>query len=189
VPELKQQENQMTSPFKQLTSGAALALLFAAAGLAQPAAPVQVKNNTLQAIPIRDMGNNPQKAVAHIFTFSIPNGTLSNLTTSGYYVPAGKRLVIEHVTASATAPNAIDLNLQISTILDGKSFYSDYGHQHRMANPGGFRLSSANPSRLYADGGTWVQATARVTPGQGIQVAACFYGYLVDMPLLFEVAP
>jgi hypothetical protein len=178
----------MTSLFTQLTVSAALTLLFSAAGSAQPAAPVQVKNNTLQAIPIRDMGNNPQKAVAHIFTFSIPNGTASNLTTSAYHVPAGKRLVIEHVTASATAPNAIDLNLQISTILDGTSFFSDYGHQHRMATPGGFRLSKSSPARLYADGGSWVQAKARVTPGQGIQVAACFYGYLVDMPLLLEVA-
>jgi hypothetical protein len=96
-------------------------------------------------------------------------------------VPAGKRLVIEYVTARATVPGGQKLRMfQLKIFQNGDSAY-----HHLAANETGIfnEWIAAQQVRLYADPSTPVDLCIYRSGWAGnLQVSASVSGYLVDIP-------
>jgi hypothetical protein len=107
-------------------------------------------------------------------------------------VPAGKRLVIEHVSARAVLPfqsQSSFVYFSVSTTVAGVTV------DHSLNVPQTFICSSCTPTggsinavsqetKFYADGGTTVQAVAQGVGGsaEAIDIKFAISGYLEDAP-------
>ncbi len=119
----------------------------------------------------------------------IHTGTLANGVTEFYNVPAGKRLVIEHISARCNGLAGNDtLDLEVYTTLNGVMVQHSLG----LVGPPGRQKQDPNaqasqvlcqPVRLYADPATHVSVMGnRVTRINNAQIMLALSGYLVDVP-------
>ena len=104
-------------------------------------------------------------------------------------VPLGKRLVVEHVTASALVPRRQKLRMSLSTRIN-RNHLGHEGHVRHalvLTSQGTFvgqdEFRASQPVRWYADVETQilVSANRNSTRGSGT-VTASISGYLVDAP-------
>jgi hypothetical protein len=194
-PPGKGRNNQMNYNTINLRGLAQLGLLafnFAAAGFGQTPTPVVVKNGVREPIPIKNQ--TPQMAVAFKCT-AVFAGSDQAPCGYGYTVPFGRRLVIEHITYNLHVGLNNSMWLKIDTTLDNITYTNTYGHTHRMSNDGAVfhRVDGNHTVKIYADAGTHVNVLMQTssTNGQanaGRSGEAVIQGYLVEMPLVLQVA-
>lgn len=119
--------------------------------------------------PVRDV-DNPARQYARA------GGTLSPTPLNGdsvqiFTVPAGKRLVIEHVSARC-------YNGALPTYLQVYVFGSPGSYHFVPVNSNGI---SSQPLRLYADSGNNVQINVPISPSGG-DCSFSVTGYYVTLP-------
>lgn len=165
--------------------GGALALVALAAGLglasSRPAhtagGPIAVAvANTPLAVLNRDSDSPARSAVGSTITL---NNTSVGGTLSGtlYTVPAGKRLVIEHLSSSTNRDaDANGYNIEVDTAQNGRRV-ATYFNEVPDAAP----YSAASLSvRLYGDPGTPLLVTVFPSSKNLSDINISFSGYLVD---------
>jgi len=176
----------------------ALASVFVLLGTASavPSVPVTVTNDPAHAVPVTvqwaaKVAGAPDPAAAVTAAASCPqpcSGTpFADLAV--YTVPAGKRLVIEHVSGFARLPVGAQAILEIVTAVDGTYLggvkYSEQPVDHVLGpvTQAGNSFSVSSSLRLYADPGTTVTFHVDVeTPNGTIDYALVrISGYLVDL--------
>jgi hypothetical protein len=101
-------------------------------------------------------------------------------------VPAGKRLVIEHVTVQAiAAPGTALFNLMVKGTVQGEEGRQFLPIEHTSnvgPNGGTDFIVAGGPVRLYADPGTFVSFSAQRFPVAGILILDwSVSGYLIDL--------
>ena len=115
-----------------------------------------VGNTAANAVLTRDVDNPARHPFQFFATFSKSGGNFQ--TDNQLVAPAGKRLVIETVTAQAFVPTGQRLLAQISIASGGGTFAQ---HNLVLASQGGFDLldyfAATEAVRLYADQGSLVQ--------------------------------
>ena len=128
--------------------------------------------DTSSPLPVRDVDNLRQQPVQrHLDTQSL-----------FYTVPAGKRLVIEHVSGSAFADESDRLFVHIRTFAGG----SDVRHHlpftvvHFFGDNRSYDFGGV--TKLYADPGTHVSLSYFINTSAHVFASATFSGYLVDLP-------
>jgi hypothetical protein len=188
-PLRKGRNNQMnynTIIVRGLAQLGLLTLTYATLGFGQTPTPVVVKNGVRESVPIRDLSG--QTAVAFQFQFHFSTSPIVAAQQS-YHVPPFKRLVIEHITFGARVYGGQSIRALFTTRLDQVDYVSIYGHSHRLADEHTDLLSGDKLVKLYADGGTQVTAQLQASGlNNGKPGSLTIYGYLVDMPLLLQVA-
>jgi hypothetical protein len=105
-----------------------------------------------------------------------------------FTVPAGKRLVIEHVSGFVTLPAGTQALYSLKTATAGTYLvnvpYPGVALDHLLGpvTQAGTAFSTSNALRLYADAGTDVVFHVFVVAGTGAidYVLASFSGYLID---------
>ena len=133
--------------------------------------------NTPLAVLNRDTDNPARHAVGntlHLVSESL--GTI--LIGSLYTVPANKRLVVEHLSASAnTGHDANGYDIEVDTVQNG-SQVATYFNEVPDAAP----YSAASQSvRLYGDPGTVVSVNVFPSSHSLPDINVSFSGYLVDL--------
>jgi hypothetical protein len=129
---------------------------------------------------VRDVDNPARQAFQDRLTFNLADG-FSEVCMPIAVVPAGKRLVIEYVSARVSLPGGQKLRgVQLFNNLNG-----DFAYHYLMPAPTGAfnEYVVGQPLRLYADANTQVSICASRDLSAGTaQVLATISGYLVDMP-------
>lgn len=174
----------------------ALALAAAPAAFAQgtsPAGPdVRVVNPPSQPVPVRLGGPVVVTTTAPLPVtvagaaapqpFQFTYHSANPLTNQGFTVPAGKRLVIEHLSCDGSDTSDSLLAVQVRTRVGIETTphlcpFTVRAHMGRMVYAG------ALPVRLYADGGTQVSFEILGFGTSPSRLAfAGISGYLVDQP-------
>jgi hypothetical protein len=118
-------------------------------------------------------------------TFSIPAGS-TNVSATIYTVPAGKRLVIEHVSATCIAP-ATQVTAQFEITAKPTATAVAVGLRLVPVHIGNLSVGSlstaSTPMKLYGHSGTTIEVTATRDGTSG--EASCvfnFSGFLVNLP-------
>lgn len=142
---------------------------------------VTVGNAAADPASFRDT-DNPARQAVQVMVHGHQNADY-NVDIDAYTVPAGKRLVIEHVSGEVGMYTATSAVVQLITYLN-----SIYGlHELRVApaeswGVGGVLRPFSESLRLYADGGTHVHVNvARPTIGE-IDTNVTISGYLIETP-------
>jgi hypothetical protein len=155
-----------------------------------PNASVFVNNPATDPVRVRSVNDGIQPVQAHASCTTNALGCLPNI----YTVPAGKRLVIEYVSAEACLLPGVAALFSISTSVGGQ-YVTHYLPGTPPANsPGSVQFGcNASPSsfvtagaqvRIYADAGTTIQGEAARNPVTGvINADLAISGYLIDVPL------
>jgi hypothetical protein len=120
-----------------------------------------------------------------VFQRELHIGLGSRKNAASFRVPAGKRLVIEHVSVSAKLPFGQNLLVEIETTVDGRRArhflvpaWPDYA---RFTGVDMDLVRLRQSIRAYADGGANVRAIAARTGNWGAGSAAVtISGYLLD---------
>lgn len=154
---------------------------------------VTIVNGPRSPIPVemRDPTIEAYQGSAQVVMFPYES---TNNFSPGPIVPAGKRLVIEYVSARTQLPGSETLlEAGILTNLDGKWGPSHYLVPTSTASSGGWRyFSMSHPIRMYADAdatmgpfGSPVRLSAKRSEsvsGHGAVVQFTISGYLIDLP-------
>ena len=135
--------------------------------LAQQSKPVEVVNSAAAPVPTYNVDAAVTQPVHDECVGTIPDGTAISgdvvpaIPCLSKFVPAGKRLVIEFVTANVVAPSGQRPGVLIGTSTNGfPSGGSGVDHEIALgASPGnGFDIHTASvPVKLYANPGSEVQ--------------------------------
>jgi hypothetical protein len=133
--------------------------------------------DTSSPIPVRDVDRVAQQPIQ--FEIAHNNGV-----DFKYTVPAGKRLVIEHVSGGANVQSGVMSSVSVETQMNG-----DNAIRHRFVLSFIGQTGSAmfygvtQPAHLYADPGTEVVVIPNHPPSAtGPFVNLAISGYLVDAP-------
>lgn len=146
-----------------------------------------VKIDTASPVPVRDVDNPARQPFDGSISVLIRDGFdfgFVELDTSA--VPAGKRLVIEHVSAFTSLPSGQKVvSILLRTLGHGEAWL---GADFRATTHGFDRFITSQPVRLYADSGATVgraPVSALIVrdgdAGSG-QLFVSISGYLVDVP-------
>lgn len=133
--------------------------------------PVTVSNSSLN---IRDIDNGALQPV----TISLsPNSASSTSATDSFTVPAGKRLVIEFVSASNTQYNAGGAATEylITTVGGNQAYF-------RIVNTVASTATVNMPVKIYADPGTQVSALEQQLGGSSCGGIMNISGHYVNVP-------
>ena len=175
----------MTTPLStfapRLLAGFGTAALVAGVGLfasSRPAhtaggpIPVNVAN-TVQTTATDGPAKQPVRFAASLI------GVVGEVATDApYTVPAGKRLVIEYVSAKSNTNG--DKNTYTVEVDAGSASYSSaFFNLGPSAAP---FTAVSQPVRLYADAGTAVNVTLFPSRNNASDVTVSITGYLVDVP-------
>src|SRR5215207_4673536 len=170
------------------SSAFALAFFFAlfafapAAGYGQKTSPTPTSVNVVNTPAVRDADNPARQPFqSELFLTGVP-GSYGALQIA--QVPAGKRLVIEHVAVSGVTPTGQRIFANLSTGLG--SFIAHHPlvvHAQGTNENGEAEFAISQQVRLYADPGTAVTlyATRSSTSGMAVVLYATVSGYLVDV--------
>ena len=147
---------------------------------AAEAVPVHVGTTISDPVWVRDAAGVPERFQAGTLV-NIPEGQLLG-TGTVTTVPAGKRLVIEYVSANFQLPSTqavVELVLQ-----SPPGTVSHYLTPIRTGVFGTHDLWSASQQlRLYADGGDQVLAAlSRTGTTEAVSMSVSISGYLIDLP-------
>jgi hypothetical protein len=141
---------------------------------------MKVKSDTNNPVFIQDVDNPARQPFQQKLNFNIADG-FSEVCMPIATVPAGKRLIIEYVSARVTIPGGHKLRaLNVFTHLNG-----DFAYHHLVPTPTNVfnEYVVGQTVRLYADPNTQVNICAARDNGDGIApVLATISGYLVDLP-------
>jgi len=141
---------------------------------------VSVVNTASEPVPTFDVDSRARQPFQEVLVKILNPGEANG--GSSLTVPAGKRLVIEHVTADAIAPSGQGLWLSIVTTIGGNADFREF---HLVVHPSQipFLRIVSQPLRAFANPGTLVTASVKRfdTTGQA-SVSFTISGYLVDMP-------
>ena len=155
---------------------------------------VHVQNDSTSPVVVQDVSTPKRTPFQAAPTFPAPPFLNDNPVSATITVPAGKRLVIEHVSARAILPFQVQspvVYFSISTTVAGVTV------EHFLNVPQVFIFNCAScgnitetvnaagqEMKLYADAGATVQATALATGITGVSIAINFSvsGYLEDAP-------
>ncbi len=146
---------------------------------------ITVGNPTSSPVPVRAVDNPANQAFQAEDVLTLDAGVSNNIIV-GPAVPAGKRLVIEHVSATGLLPaGAKLLRAEIGASLNGSFVF----HRLVPALDGSIGtidvFAMSTPMRMYADGGTSLHLLAvrdAFSIGSPASVDFSVSGYLVDMP-------
>jgi hypothetical protein len=140
----------------------------------------KIKTDADNPIFVQDVDNPARQPFQQKMNFNLADG-FSEVCMPIATVPAGKRLVIEYVSAKVNIPGGQKLRaLNVFTNLNG-----DFAYHFLVPTPtGAFNEYVAGQQvRLYADPNTQVNICASRDTGDGIApVQATISGYLVDLP-------
>ena len=154
---------------------------------------VHVQNDSTTPVVVQDVSTPKRTPFQAAPSFPTPPFLDNNPISSSIAVPAGKRLVIEHVSARALLPfggQTPFVFFSISTTVAGVTV------EHALNVPQVFIFNCAScgtteainsvseEMKLYADAGTTVQATALSfgITGSPIDLNVAISGYLEDVP-------
>jgi hypothetical protein len=141
---------------------------------------MKIKTDADNPVFVKDVDNPARQAFQQKLNFNLADG-FSEVCMPIATVPAGKRLVIEYVSAKVTIPGGHKLRaLNVFTNLNG-----DFAYHFLAPTPTGVfnEYVAAQQLRLYADPNTQVNICASRDNGDGIApVQATISGYLVDLP-------
>jgi hypothetical protein len=156
---------------------------------------VRVATSLIDPLEIRDVSDGVKAVVQASADVTIVDGATNGLAAI-YTVPEGKRLVIEHVSASGSieSPSVPDRNMlfAIETVAGGKSKW----HALITSKDGAFSVvvspeesttfvyfTASQPMRLYADPGTKVyfHVSRSYIYGPMASAGMTISGYLVDI--------
>ena len=132
----------------------------------------------IRAALVSDINNPARQPVRLSFTETLTDGfSQVSFGTTIYTVPAGKRLVLEHLYADAFAPSAQGVNV---ALLDPNYFFPI---EQRHAVPFGlFMHQSSTTVRIYYDPGATVRVVTYRYPTTGsAEVTVRLNGHLVDL--------
>jgi hypothetical protein len=149
--------------------------------IAAPSLPVHIMNSSSQPIPVSDIDNPARQPIQQLFNFSFDPTQGTN--GQSFVVPAGKRLVIEYVSAAIALEMGLIVDAVVTTTVNG----IEGGHHLIPTSMGpawGFPLSYliSKEIRVYADPGTKVQfsITDNLTGNGGAW--GTISGYLITIP-------
>ena len=141
-------------------------------------ASVGISNTTANPVLVRSVND----AVGQIFQKQMQiNMTVGEFgKNASFFVPTGKRLVIEHVSAAGFDDGDQHLRFEVDTNVNGE-FASHFLVTERQGGQPFFRVSQQ--LRVYADSGTQVQVVVlRPTNTTTAIAAMTISGYYVDQP-------
>lgn len=132
---------------------------------------VQVTNTPLPTINTDNPARQP-------FQYTLtPGSATSSSATDSYSVPAGKRLVIEYISAQLTQYPASGYGyLYLITTAGGNQAY------YKVVPPISSTVPQNQSLRIYADPGTSVQASVTQSSGTSCGGNLILSGYLVNLP-------
>jgi hypothetical protein len=146
-----------------------------------PPVDVKVVNGSGAPVPVYD---HPK-----ITVFATKDFTLAGNGTQGaalYEVPAGKRLILEHVSALAIAPSTSDIQLPRILVTGGPGLQNHFlAWTQQPANPAFKAYSLSQPIRMYISAGSTVSIQCGFNAASGEQgnAVGAISGYLVNMPV------
>jgi hypothetical protein len=154
-----------------------ITLLFVACTLAFGQLPVEVKNDIREPLPVKDLSAHN----AVVFNTLAP--TDGGWSPAAYTVPSRKRLVIEYLAyeMNTPAPSAV---VRLRARFNGVTNIGVYGHTNVINQ----RLLGNHAVKVYVDAGQVVIVSAETSPGGFSSARITVTGYLVDMPLVYQVA-
>jgi len=160
--------------------GAYLALIGVLAVTTSGPAHTQGGQNSGPAVRVISMPAEP------VSVTQFPQGPIQFTLSRGlkdYTVPAGKRLVIEHVSGGISSTDDVIISATIRTTV-GEPITDSHSFPLTLASSdGSIRLYSfGGPARLYADPGTSVSVGIRHFGSDTPNVNAVVSGNLVDAP-------
>lgn len=157
---------------------------------------VRLANSEADPLPVKVISNGGgRKAYQKRVTFDV--GVGNNQGGLSFSIPAGKRFVIEHMSAVVRLPQGIQPSLQIFTYMDdGDGVFTpeDYGNQRfvlvQQMNSGGLTIWTANHKVVaYLDesiGGTQINHTVSLEVSGNVSLLSkadlTLTGYLEDLP-------
>jgi hypothetical protein len=136
--------------------------------------------------PIHDVDNAARQAVQFSAGVEFTDGFRDSGTTFNFTVPAGKRLVIETISARIFVPAGQQVVAQISTELNNSSAFVFLPFNFKFTEdlfPEDDYIATI-PVRIYSDPGTRPSVLVRRNSTQGESASGsvqCF-GYLINLP-------
>ena len=150
-----------------------------------PSKDVVVTNAPGEPVPVQEVGDRAVRAFQQLIFVAVTEGAMNG--TANLTIPAGTRLVIEHVSGWADVPVGQTADLFVSTNVNSvATTHILLGAGPRTVdnptNPERFRVSQS--LRLYADSGAAAQVgITRGNPHTGTATGfVTVSGYLVDLP-------
>ena len=145
---------------------------------------VQIGNTPSAPVPVLDVASGARQPFQAFIVEALQDGENNAGDRASFTVPAGKRLVIEHVTYLEPVPAGQGRRVRLDAVADGRACR----HQLLLERGPGFSggtedVKASQPIRAYADGGTSVifRVSRNATSGvSGFNISVS--GYLVDMP-------
>ncbi|HEX9422473.1 MAG TPA: hypothetical protein VF899_04470 [Pyrinomonadaceae bacterium] len=142
-----------------------------------------VKIDTASPVPVRDVDNPARQPFTAQFSVFIPNGYDHGLEDMSD-VPAGKRVVIEHISALTRLPSGQKVEaLVVLTIGSGQTYL---GAELKTTIDGLDQFITSQPVRLYVDHVSSPPALRVVVYRDGVAgdggSTVNINGYLVDVP-------
>lgn len=176
---------------------AAAALLIPALGVA-PAATAQLLGSNLAPnvniinpagapVPVHEVADTARQPVA--FTLSVGMSWGTQYGCASYTVPAGKRLEVDHVSASSGVlyqGNTIQASYIAHVGANANEYYLDFHDQ--AFSPAQPLFVADQPQLAYADAASPLQLCATLKTAQGsgsggfTAMRATFTGYLINVP-------
>jgi hypothetical protein len=163
-----------TVKYPLITLGASL-MLVAALAVAS-VGPAAAHDDAI--VRVRDINDPPRNPVQATLSYRSDGGF------KGYTVPAGKRLVIEHVSGfvSNNGDGAL-AGVNLDTVAEGKAatHYFPMTHEAHLLDYDSFAFGG--PARLYVDGATTIQLSVGVAGANSttrVVLIGSFSGYLVN---------
>ena len=156
--------------FSVVLAGIVLAMFGPRAAHAITATLVQVVNTSANPIPNRDQ-DNPALQPFQFLAQPDTRGTGQNQVETDFNVPAGKRLVIEYVSAGIAAGTG---QVAVETIAGG-----NLAAWYFLAQPSPVFTRGFFPARIYADPGTPVRI---FVTGANTQADVELSGHFVNIP-------
>ena len=141
-------------------------------------ASVSISNTTANPVLVRSVDDAVRQIFQKQMQINMAAGEFGK--NASFFVPAGKRLVIEHVSAAGFDDGDQHLQFEVDTNVNGE-FASHFLVTERQGGHPFFRVSQQ--LRVYADPGTQVQVVVlRPTNTTSAVAAMTISGYYVDLP-------
>ena len=114
-----------------------------------------------------------------VLDFSVGNGFIAENT---FQVPAGKRLVIEWISASQFVPQDAGGSFGITTQVGGEQAFHALATFASATTDGNVNFTASQVTRIYADPDSVIHVNGSRSINQGSQFGAfVFSGYLEDV--------
>jgi hypothetical protein len=166
------------TPTVNLASGASVSVTNTPTVNLASGTSVSISNTTANPVLVRSMNDAVRQIFQKQTQINMAEGEFGK--SASFFVPAGKRLVIEHVSAAGFDDGDQHLRFQVDTNVNSE-FASHFLVTERQGGHPFFRASQQ--MRAYADPGTQVQVVVlRPTSTTAAFAVMTISGYYVDQP-------